>query len=164
MPSWGGRRCLDYIRDEYLVIGSISLGLVQRGGSNALLNQRSNLSEGVRCGLVLPYSDDEPSCRLENSICLTITLDVASEFGDPIFGVMARCRSMKRTAMPEATIHKDSDAGPGENNVDTYGPSVGVDGIVLAVPEPRLVQHRSKQPLWLSIHSPVGPHKVRHRR
>jgi hypothetical protein len=56
---------------------------------------------------MLPDSNHQPAARFQGGVDATVARDVSVEFLLPIAGIEERVRSVNRTSMPIATIHKD---------------------------------------------------------
>jgi hypothetical protein len=110
--------------------------------------------------LMLPRSHNEPAGFPEYCFVPSVTGKVRIELGAPPCGVRLRSNCMHGTAMPETTVHEDSDPGPSQSDVRSSREVPHVD----SVPEPSTVQLASECQLRSGPFSAEARHEATHRR
>lgn len=109
------------------------------------LNQGFGISE-----FMLPDPHDVPAVRGERAALRGVTLLVGEKFRVPEVCIPFRFGCVKRTAMPEASVHEDGQPFPAEDEVRPYPYAVdtaaSIEGFVAG------------SPLWakLDMSSPTG--------
>jgi len=109
----------------------------------------------VRRVLVLPRSDDGPTCLSQAVFRQAVPLDVGVELGSPPLGVRLGGDGVLWATVPEAAVDEDGDSGPREGDIG----SARKGGDVYSVAEPPAMQLPAKSTLRLGSRRPQVRHE-----
>lgn len=96
--------------------GASRLGLCDRSLPTAY-DDAPNALSGLFRVFMLPDPDAHPAGFSQYPVCFAVSFDIALQFRLPVVRVGLRIRGMDRAAVPEASIHKDSNLRGPEDDV-----------------------------------------------
>lgn len=106
---------------------------------------------------MFPESKHQPTLLDKGTFCLDIALRVATKLVGPPVSVGTRKSSMLGTAMPEATVEKHRNPGPGEGDVDGP-PSCARDWVIHSIAHATRMEESSDGQLRLGVTAPRHAH------
>lgn len=126
-----------------------------------MLDRMLHLDRSAIHAYMLPDPDDEPTVRAQRAVDIAVPLSVSSELRSPVTQVRFRCRPVQRTAMPEATIDKNSYSSPREHDVRAGSATVRLDPEVLPEAQAVAVKPRPQPKLRPGVNAAYGTHVSR---
>lgn len=114
---------------------------------------------------MLPEAQNRPTCLIQQHVESRVTAPVGTDLLRPVLGVGLGGRVVLQTAMPKATVDKDSNLRSREHKVGSKATVTREWREVHAVPETCGVDSATHRDFWLGVSASVcahgGPNPVR---
>ncbi len=108
--------------------------------------------------LMFPYPHDCPASPRQRMVISAVAGDVARELRLPVCRVCAGVCGMDWAAVPEASIHEDSQLNGAEDDVGTHPTIPCSEAAILAKPQSPHVQRGAQESLRVCVRPTIGLH------